>query len=355
MPYSKSERKPNHSFTEKTKQQKEKVITDKNEWAAIVIGAGPCGIAAAAELKKKGIESLIIEKGAVTESIRQYPKRMTFFSTAENIEIAGIPFPTSNVKASRNEALQYYRKVSQYFDLNFKLNTAVQKVERTGDNFTVHTSKGNFISKFVVLATGYFDKPRMLNIPGEDLPRVSHYYKEPYAHSFQKVVIVGGGNSGIEAALELYRHNVDVTMVVRGADIKPTAKYWLVPDIKNRIKEGKINVIFNAEATAVREGEIDIVIKNGEKQTLETDFIYMLVGYHTDAKLLTACGLHPNPENLLIDFDESTYQSEIENLYLCGTVLAGIHTEKVFIENGREHAKTIAAAVARKTETVLND
>lgn len=330
-------------------------MSEKIEWPVIVIGAGPCGIAAAAELKKKGIESLIIEKGAVTESILQYPNRMTFFSTAENIEIAGIPFPTSNVKANRNEALQYYRKVAQYFDLNFRLNTSVEKVDREGDSFIVHTSRGNFKARFVVLATGYFDKPRLLNIPGEDLPNVSHYYKEPYGHSFEKVVIVGGGNSGIEAALELYRHNVDVTMVVRGEDLKPTAKYWLVPDIKNRIKEGKIKVIFNAEAKAIRNGEIDIITANDEIQTLEADFIYMLVGYMPEVKLLTACGLNPDPNSLLLGFDPITYESEIENLFLCGTVLAGIHTEKVFIENGREHAKSIAAAVSQKMETVLND
>ncbi len=329
-------------------------MSEKREWPAIVIGGGPCGIAAAAELKKKGIESLIIEKGAVTESIRQYPKRMTFFSTAENIEIAGIPFPTSNVKANRNEALQYYRKVAQYFDLNFKLNTAVEKVEKNGDNFTVHTSNGNYTSRFTVLATGYFDKARLLNIAGEDSPIVSHYYKEPYAHSFQKVVIVGGGNSAIEAALELYRHNVDVTMVVRGPDLKPTAKYWLVPDIKNRIKEGKIKVIFSAEAKAIGEHSVVVASADGKEQTLSADFVYILVGYMPDANLLTGSGLNPNPESLLLDFDESTYQSEIENLYLCGTILAGIHTEKVFIENGREHAKVIAEAISHKMETVLD-
>jgi|SRR5690554_5500263 len=330
-------------------------MKERKDWPVIVIGGGPCGIAAAAELKKKGIESLIIEKGAVTESIRQYPKRMTFFSTAENIEIAGIPFPTSNVKANRNEALQYYRKVAQYFDLKFQLNTGVEKIERFEDVFTVFTSKGNFTSRYVVVATGYFDKPRLLNIPGEDLPGVSSYYKEPYAHSFQKVVIVGGGNSAIEAALELYRHNVDVTMVVRGPDLKPTAKYWLVPDIQNRIKEGKIKVIFNSEAKEIREGEIDITLSNGDIQTLPADFIYMLVGYLPDAGFLKACGLNPNPESLLLDFDETTYESETEDLYLCGTILAGIHTEKVFIENGREHAKAIAIAVAEKMESVLND
>lgn len=328
----------------------------KRNWKAIVIGGGPCGIAAAAELKKKGIESLIIEKGSVTESLRKYPRRMTFFSTAENIEIAGIPFPTSNVKATRIEALQYYRKVAQYFDLRFQLNTSVVKVDRTEDSYLVKTENhGDFKADFVVLATGYFGKPRLLGIPGENGPNVSHYYEEPFAHSFQKVVIVGGGNSAIEAALELYRHNVDITMVVRGEGLKPTAKYWLVPDIQNRIKEGKIKVIYKAVAKAIRENEIEIFSKDSGDQTLEADFIYMLVGYLPDEKLLRASGLNPNPDDLLVDHNPDTFESEIDGLYLCGTILAGVRTEKVFIENGRDHAIAIANDISRKVELTTSD
>lgn len=328
----------------------------KRNYKAIVIGAGPCGIAAAAELKKKGIESLIIEKGSVTESIRNYPRRMTFFSTAENIEIAGIPFPTSNVKATRIEALQYYRKVAQYFELQFQLNTAVVKVERKEDSFLVKTEKhGDFTAEFVVLATGYFGKPRLLGIPGENGPNVSHYYEEPFAHSFQKVVIVGGGNSAIEAALELYRHNVDITMVARGQGLKPTAKYWLVPDIQNRIKEGKIKVIYQAEAKAIRENEIDIVSKEVGKQTLKANFVYMLIGYLPDEDLLKACGLNPNPGDLLLEHNPNTFESEIDGFYLCGTILAGVRTEKVFIENGRDHAIAIANDISRKEALMTSD
>lgn len=323
-------------------------MDERKVWPVIVVGGGPCGIAAAAELKKKNIESLIIEKGSVTESIRNYPLRMRFFSTAENIEIAGIPFPTSNVKATRNEALQYYRKVAQYYNIPFQLNTLVTNIEKKNGIFELITNKGVFKSEKVILATGYFDKPRKLNIPGEDLPTVSHYYREPYAHSFQKVTIVGGGNSGIEAALELYRHNVDVTMIVRGDDLKPTAKYWLVPDIKNRIKEGKIKVLFNAEAKEIRENEIDVVNAQGKKTTIPTDFVYLLVGYLPDANFLKSCGLQPDEESLLLAHNPATYESEVEGMYLCGTILAGIHTEKVFIENGREHAKAIAEAISVK-------
>jgi thioredoxin reductase (NADPH) len=319
-------------------------------YPAIVVGGGPCGIAAGAELKKRGIESLIIEKGSVTESIRRYPKRMKFFSTAENIEIAGIPFATSNVKANRNEALQYYRKVAAYFNLKFSLNNEVKCIQKRGDNFEVETSQRVFKAERVILATGYFDVARLLNIKGEQLPHVSHYYDEPYRHSFQKVVIVGGGNSGIEAALELYRHDVDVTMVVRGDSLKPTAKYWLVPDITNRIKEGKIKVIYNATAKEIRESEIDIETTDG-LQTLEADFIYLLVGYLPDEQLLRNCALSPD-EELLVTHDEETFETEVNGLYLCGTVLAGVRTEKVFIENGRDHAVAIADDIVKKRERV---
>jgi len=322
-------------------------------WPVIIVGAGPCGIAAGAELKKRGVESLILEKGSVTESIRRYPKRMKFFSTAENIEIAGIPFATSNVKANRNEALQYYRKVAAYFKLQFELNTEVIEVVKGSGHFTIETSKGAFKAEKVILATGYFDVARMLNIKGENLPHVSHYYDEPYRHSFQKVVIVGGGNSGIEAALELYRHDVEVTMVVRGDTLKPTAKYWLVPDIQNRIKEGKIKVIYNAAADEIREGEIDIHTPSGKK-TLHADAVYLLVGYLPDEKLLRHAGLSPNAE-LMVEHDADSYETTVEGLYLCGTVLAGVRTEKVFIENGRDHAIAIANDIVKRGEKLAVD
>jgi len=315
-------------------------------WPVIVIGGGPCGIAVAAELKKRGVDSLILEKGGVTESIRRYPKRMRFFSTAENIEIAGIPFATSNVKANRNEALQYYRKVAAYFDLQFHLNTEVEAVKREENCFVVDSNRGCFNAERVVMATGYFDVARQLKIPGEDLPHVSHYYDEPYRHSFQKVVIVGGGNSGIEAALELYRHDVDVTMVVRGDSLKPTAKYWLVPDITNRIKEGKIKVIYNAQAKVIEAESIQIETPEGE-QTLEANYVYLLVGYLPDEQLLRRSGLRPD-EELQTPHDAATFETDVEGLYLCGTVTAGVQTEKVFIENGRDHAVAIADDIAKK-------
>lgn len=323
-------------------------------WPAIIIGAGPCGIAASAELKKRGIKSLIIEKGSVTESIRNYPLRMKFFSTAENIEIAGIPFATSNVKANRNEALQYYRKVALYFDLNFQLNCEVEKVEKVDDNlFRILSTCGTFKAEKVILATGYFDIPRKLNIPGEENSNVSHYYKEPYEHSFQNVTIVGGGNSAIEAALELYRHDVNVTMLVRNEDLKPTAKYWLVPDIKNRIKEGKIKLITGAVARSITPKAVTYCLADGSEHNIASDFVYALIGYLPNKILLENCGLQPDQESLLVDYNPETFESGVDGLFLCGTVIAGIRTEKVFIENGRDHAIAIADKIANKKSELV--
>ena len=220
----------------------------------IIVGGGPCGLAAGIEATKAGLSHLILEMGSLTESIRQYPRRMHFFSTAENIEIGGLPFAISDVKAGRDEALQYYRKAAAYYHLNFKLFEKVWDVTKEGELFTVTTTTGGtYYAHKVIMATGYFTRPRWLNIPGEKLPHVSHYYDEPFKYSFTNVVIIGASNSAVEAALELYRHDVNITVVHRGEDFRSTVKYWLVPDVKNRVKEGKIKTIFNASVTRIDE------------------------------------------------------------------------------------------------------
>ena len=314
----------------------------------LIVGAGPCGLAVGIEAAKAGLSHLILEKGSITESIRRYPKRMRFFSTAENIEIGGIPFPISDVKANRSEALQYYRKVSAYYHLTFQLFTEVSHVEKKDDFFEVYTlQEVTYYAKKVVIATGYFDFPRHLGIVGEDLPHVSHYYDEPFLYSFSKVVIVGAANSAVEAALELYRHDVDVTIVHRGEDFRPTVKYWLVPDVKNRVKEGKIKTRFNSLTKAIENKRV--LIENtttGEEEWLEADFVLMLVGYVPDASLLERCGVELQQPSLVPVYDSTTYETNVPGLYLCGTVVAGIHTEKVFIENGRDHAAAIVDHIA---------
>ncbi|RDB07181.1 YpdA family putative bacillithiol disulfide reductase [Runella aurantiaca] len=314
----------------------------------LIIGAGPCGLAVGIEAAKAGLSHLILEKGSITESIRRYPKRMRFFSTAENIEIGGIPFPISEVKANRSEALQYYRKVAGYYHLNFKLFTEVTQVVKQDDLFEVQTVKGEtYHARKVIIATGYFDFPRHLGIPGENLPHVTPYYDEPFLYSFSKVVIVGAANSAVEAALELYRHDVDVTIVHRGEDFRPTVKYWLVPDVKNRVREGKIKTRFNSLTTAIEPKRVQIEnVETGESEWIDADFVLMLIGYVPDGALLQRCGIELTQPSMVPVYDPETFETNVAGLYLCGTVVAGIHTEKVFIENGREHAAAIIDHIA---------
>lgn len=326
-------------------------VIEMHIYDVIIIGGGPCGLAMGVELAKAGLDYLILEKGNLTESIRRYPRRMRFFSTAENIEIGGIPFAISEVKANRNEALQYYRKVAGYYDLNFKLFVNVDRSEKQADGtFLTYTSDGQvFQSRKVVLATGYFDVPRMLNVSGEDLPHVSHYYDEPFRYSYTNVVLVGGSNSSVEAALELYRHDARVTIVHKEADFRTKVKYWLVPDVKNRVKEGKIHTRFNSVTRQIEAGRIQIAhVETGETEWIPADFVFLLVGYLPDEHLLSRCGITLEPVTKVPAYDPETFETDVEGLYLCGTVMAGVFTEKVFIENGREHAAAIADHIAGK-------
>jgi thioredoxin reductase (NADPH) len=309
----------------------------------IIVGGGPCGLAAGIEAAKSGLTHLILEMGSLTESIRQYPRRMRFFSTAENIEIGGLPFPISGVKAGRDEALQYYRKAAAYYNLNFKLFQEVWEVQKENDLFTVLTKTGDrYQARKVIMATGYFTRPRWLGIPGENLPHVSHYYDEPFKYSFTNVVIIGASNSAVEAALELYRHDVNITIVHRGEDFRSTVKYWLVPDVKNRVKEGKIKTVFDSVVTQIDEHTVTVNnLKTGEETQLPADFVFVLTGYIPDADLLRRCGIDLDPVTQVPVYNKETFETNIPGLYVCGTVLAGIYTEKVFIENGREHAQAI--------------
>ncbi len=323
----------------------------------IIVGAGPCGLAAGIEAVKSGLSHLILEKGSITESIRRYPKLMRFFSTAENIEIGGLPFPISGVKATRNEALQYYRKAAGYYKLNTRPFVEIHSVEKVNEIFHVTDTTGKtYLAHKVVLATGYFDKPRPLGIPGENGPQVSHYYDEPFAYSFTKVVIVGASNSAVEAALELYRHDVDVTVVHRGADFRSTVKYWLVPDVKNRVKEGKIKTRFNAQITAIEPDRVHLTdTQTGESSSLPADFVLILTGYTPDADLLRRCHIDLDPHTQIPTYDRQTFETNVPGLYVCGTVLAGHFTEKVFIENGREHAMAILDHIMGRQLHVVNE
>lgn len=310
----------------------------------VIIGAGPCGLSCAIEAEKAGLKYVVLEKGNVAESVRRYPSNMTFFSTAENIAIGDIPFPTVGPKAKRNEALQYYRKVAVHYELNIKVFTEVRAITPQEDGgYVVSTAREEELAaRKIVLATGYFDFPRKLNIPGEEMSHVFAYYDEPYRYAFTNVVILGAGNSAVEAALDLYRHDVNVTIVHRKDQLKPTAKYWLLPDIQNRIKEGKINIMFETEATAIKEHSLVVRdLNTGESKEIPADFIFKLVGYLPDEGFFRQVALDYDQQSLTPLYDTTTFETSVKGVYVAGTVTAGTHTEKVFIENGRLHAKPI--------------
>ena len=334
------------------------------DFDVIIVGGGPCGIAAAIEVQQAGLSHIVLERGTYSESIRMYPNGMHFFSTSDNLSIGNIPFATVGPKPSREEAMQYYRKVAQHYNLNVRLYHEVDEIESSEDGFTVkyherQRSEGStgkvgetqtLTSRYVIMATGYFQVPRRLGIPGEDLPHVAHYYNEPWPYLQQKVVIAGGGNSAVETALDLYHHGVEVTMIIRRDDFKPTAKYWLVPDLRNRIKEGKIKALFEHEITRITQKEVQVRNAAGEEQTLPADWVLLLVGYLPDLPLLRAAGVELYEETCQARINEETFETNIPGLYLAGTVMCGIHTESIFVENGRLHGKAIVEDIMRKEE-----
>ncbi len=328
---------------------------DDTVYDLIVIGAGPCGLAVGIEAQKHDLKFLILEKGSIAESVRKYPLYMTFFSTAENIEIGGLPMAVTGAKASRGEALQYYRRVTEYFKLPVKLYTAVVGVEKEADYFVVRTSRGGVLKcKHVVLATGYFDFPRELNVPGEDLGHVSKYYDEPYRYVHSRVVIVGGGNSAVSTALDLYRHGAEVTMIVRKGDFKPTAKYWLIPDLRNRVKEGKIQVKFQSEIARIEADKV-WYREAGKSQLvpMPADFVLLMVGYTPDVSFMRSLGVSVSQDDLMPTYNSETFETNVPGVYLAGTVVCGVHTEKVFIENGRHDGKKIIENILKR-RFVLN-
>ena len=315
----------------------------------VIVGAGPCGLACAIEAKSKGLNYLIIDKGSITESIRRYPVNMIFFSTSENIEIGNVPFVSMGMRPNRIEALKYYRKVVDHHDLNLKLFTKVNDIEKTAEGFTLKSDKGTFEAKKVVLATGYYDVPRYLKIPGENLPHVSHYYDEAYKYSRSRVLVVGGANSAIETALDLYRNGADVTLVHMFDQLDQRAKYWIVPDLENRIKKGEVKAFFSTIVTEIKEGIAKIKnLETKEEQYIDADFVFLMTGYRPDADFLSKVGIDLIGEHLIPKIHANTFESNIEGIYLAGSIIGGEETAKVFIENGKEHGKMIISDIIEK-------
>ena len=307
----------------------------------IIVGGGPIGLACALEAKVKGLDYLIIEKGALVNSLYHYPVNMTFFSTSEKLEIGGVPFVSNSIKPTRNESLEYYRRVTVSAGLNIKLFETVTAVIKSTDGFKITTSKGNYTTANIVIATGFYDLPFLLNVPGENLPNVSHYYQDPHFYAFQKVLVVGASNSAVDAALETYRKGAQVTMVIRDSQVGERVKYWVRPDIVNRIKEGAIKAYFNATIASIREKEVDINTPEG-LVTIENDWVIALTGYQPDLSFLEKLGIELSAdEKRTPQYNNDTHESNIEGIYLAGVICGGMDTHSLFIENSREHAVKI--------------
>ncbi|MCF1423082.1 YpdA family putative bacillithiol disulfide reductase [Mangrovimonas futianensis] len=318
----------------------------------VIIGAGPIGIACALECKKKGWDYLVLDKGALTNSLFNYPLKMTFFSTSERLEIDNIPFMSTNPKPNRDEALEYYRRVVSNNDLTINLYEEVVNVKKQGLHFLIKTTKQDIQAKNVIVATGFYDIPKLLNVPGENLDKVAHYYKEAHPFSMQKVAVIGASNSSVDAALEIWRKGGDVTMIIRKNQIGERVKYWVRPDILNRIEEGSIKVFYNSEITEIKEKEIIINTPTGLK-TLNNDYVLALTGYQPNFEFLKNLGIQLQKDNHDIPvYNSETMESNVKGIYLAGVICGGKETHKWFIENSIIHAKMIANNLSKTLKEV---
>ncbi len=308
----------------------------------IIIGSGPIGLACALAAKKKGLDYLILEKGCLVNSLYHYPVNMTFFSTSERLEIGGIPFVSNNVKPTRNEALEYYRRVAVAASLKIQLFEEVLSVVQLKEQlFNVQTTKQQYLAKKIVVATGFYGLPFLLNIPGEDLPKVTHYYNDPHFYAFQKVIVVGANNSAVDAALETWRKGAEVTMVIREDQIGERVKYWVRPDIVNRIKEGSIKAFYNSHVTSIKELVVEISTPEGNI-SIPNDCVIAATGYQPDLKFIASMGIELSPDTALRpQYNQDTHETNITGIYLAGVICGGMDTHSLFIENSREHAEKI--------------
>lgn len=318
------------------------------QFSIIIIGGGPIGIACALEAKKRGFDYLILEKGTLTNSIYNYPVNMTFFSTSERLEIGGVPFVSNNPKPVRSEALEYYRRVTGDNNVNIHLFEEVIRISRENDFYEVHSSKQTYRAEYIITATGFYDIPYLLNVPGEDLPKVKHYYKDPSFYAFQNVMVVGAANSAIDAALETWRKGANVTLVVRNAEISSRVKYWVKPDIENRIAEGSIKAFFNAQLYEIRETEVVVQTADG-LMTVPNDWVLAMTGYQPNLAFLESVGIRLSDDAVRKPaYNEETHESNQAGIYLAGVICGGMNTNRLFIENSREHAQKILASIANK-------
>ena len=323
----------------------------------LVIGAGPTGLACAIEAQRAGFSAVLVDKGCLCNSLFHYPAHMTFFTTPELLEIGNMPFSSPNQKPNRNEALEYYRKVAEHYKLDVRQYENVERVQGSDGNFTLHTTDrfGRALehrARKLVIATGYYDLPNYLGIPGEDLSKVQHYYHEPHPFYGLDVVVIGGKNSAAIAALDLWRHGARVTLVHRGAEMHRHVKYWILPDINNRVKNGEIKAYFHSTVTRISEDDVTLSTPAGSV-TIANQFVFALTGYHPDFSFIEGLGVKLDEANDRCPVcDPATLESNVPGIYLAGVIVAGERTNEIFIENGRFHGQLIAEDLRSKRVTV---
>ena len=321
-------------------------MNSKSQFDVLIIGAGPIGLACGIEAGKNNLKYIIIEKGSIVNSIFNYPANMTFFSTSERIEIGDVPFVSHGVKPTRKEALEYYRRVKGAYDLNVITYERVLEIEKKTDLFRVLTDKNKYTARNIIIATGYYDNPNFLNVKGESLKKVKHYFDEPHPYAYHKTIVAGAGNSAVDVALELFRVGAEVTMVIREDKIKPSIKYWVKPDIENRIKENSIKAFFESEIEEVKEKSVVIKTPGGLLE-IENDFVFAMTGYHSDIEFLIKTGIDLDEDKNAV-FNTKTFETNIKGIYLAGVVCGGKNTDKYFIENSIVHSKIIIDHIVKQ-------
>ncbi len=319
------------------------------DFDVVILGGGPIGLACAIACIQKNLSYTIIEKGALVNSIYNYPLNMTFFSTSEKLEIGDVPFISHNPKPTRSEALEYYRRVALHWKLKIRLYEKVKSVVEAGGSYSVSTSKGIYQSKNIIVATGFYDIPNLMNVAGEELPKVHHYYKEPHIYFGQKIIVIGAANSAVDVAMETWRKGAEVTMVIRDESIRDSVKYWIKPDIENRIAEGSIKAFYNASIKNISDHTATIQTVDGQEITIENDFVLAMTGYLPDFNLLKSLGITINTDEYSTpSYDINTMETNKKGIYLAGVICGGLKTNKWFIENSRVHASMIVDAIVEK-------
>lgn len=330
-------------------------MSQSESFDVIIIGAGPIGMACGIECKKKNLSYVIIEKGCLVNSIYEYPLNMTFFSTSDKLEIGGVPFMSISAKANRPEALEYYRRVAIFWKMNIRLYEPVETITKRTDHYEVISSNGAYRGESLIIATGFYDIPNRLGIPGEDLPKVKHYYQDAHPFFGQKLAVIGSANSAVDVALECYRKGSDVTMIIKNDQFRDNVKYWVKPDIENRIKEGSIKAYFSSEIIDISTNLIVVKTPEGIIE-IANDFVMAMTGYLPDFNFLNSLGITFQDDSFKTPtYNAQTMETNQENLYLAGVICGGLNTRKWFIENSRVHAEVIAANIREKMKTGVTE